>query len=91
MDASNFLAGYGAAQAVPRPLFTFATFLLTRTAGLPGAVISTVAIFLPAALLVAGVRPFEHAGSYHTVQKALAGINAAAVGIMITTLVTGSF
>jgi chromate transporter len=83
-----FLAGYGAAQAVPGPLFTFAAYLgaiSTRApAGWTGAAIAVTAIFLPAFLLVAGVLPFweglrRHAG----IKRAMLGINAAVVGILL--------
>jgi chromate transporter len=89
IDLQTFLAGYGAAQAVPGPLFTFATFLGSRIAGLGGACVATIAIFLPGCLLVTGILPFERAARTRpTVQKALAGINAAVVGILIAALVT---
>lgn len=62
VDAETFLAGYGAAQAVPGPLFTFASFLGASSsgevAGITGALIATVAIFLPAMLLTVGALPF---------------------------------
>lgn len=83
-----FLAGYGAAQAVPGPLFTFAAYLgaiSSRTpAGWTGAAIAVAAIFLPAFLLVAGILPFweglrRHAG----IKRAMLGINAAVVGILL--------
>ena len=57
VDHDTFLAGYGAAQAVPGPLFTFASFLGASAQGVHwaiGAVVATIAIFLPAALLVLG-------------------------------------
>ena len=58
----RFLAGYGAAQAVPGPLFTFAAYLGTVSAGapsgIPGAALALVAIFLPSFLLVFGALPF---------------------------------
>lgn len=62
VDHDTFLAGYGAAQAVPGPLFTFAAFLgasmTTGPAGILGAGIALLAIFLPAGLLVVGILPF---------------------------------
>lgn len=89
IDAATFLAGYGAAQAVPGPLFTFATFLGGHIAGVVGAVIATVSIFLPGALLVTGILPFERqARSRPSVQSALAGINAAVVGVLAAALAT---
>ena len=89
IDAPTFLAGYGAAQAVPGPLFTFATFLGARIAGLEGAIVATVAIFLPGPLLVAGILPMEHqVRSRPALQKAAAGVNAAVVGILLAALIT---
>ncbi|GIP37828.1 chromate transporter [Paenibacillus sp. J31TS4] len=79
-----FLAGYGAAQAVPGPLFTFASYLGAALGGLPGAVLATAAIFLPAYLLVLGVLPFwEALRRRRAVHAALAGMNAAVVGLLL--------
>jgi chromate transporter len=86
-----FLAGYGAAQAVPGPLFTFAAFLGASMASAPsgwlGGMICLLAIFVPSFLLVAGALPFwEHLRrSVHT-QAALAGVNAAVVGLLLAAL-----
>lgn len=83
----DFLAGYGAAQAVPGPLFTFAAYLGAMAGGLGGAVIATAAIFLPAFLLVMGTLPFWNGiRSNPNVQGALTGINAAVVGILLAAL-----
>lgn len=87
----HFLAGYGAAQAVPGPLFTFSAFLGASTtsgpSGLLGAGIALVAIFLPSGLLVVGALPFwsrlRHAPR---ARRALAGVNAAVVGILAAAL-----
>jgi chromate transporter len=84
----QFLAGYGAAQAVPGPLLTFAAYLgtVTRSApnGVAGAALALVAIFLPSFLLVVGVLPFWDALRRRSdVQSALRGINAAVVGILL--------
>lgn len=87
----TFLAGYGAAQAVPGPLFTFAAFLgasmATGPSGWIGGVVCLLAIFVPSFLLVVGALPFwerlRH--SLHT-QAALAGVNAAVVGILLAAL-----
>lgn len=86
-----FLAGYGAAQAVPGPLFTFAAFLGASTAsgptGLIGSGIALLAIFLPAALLVIAALPFwERLRHARSVRRALLGINAAVVGILAAAL-----
>lgn len=90
VDADTFLAGYGAAQAVPGPLFTFASFLGASAQGvhwLWGATLATVAIFLPAALLVIGVMPFwDQLRAHPRAAHALAGANAAVVGILAAAL-----
>lgn len=95
VDADTFLAGYGAAQAVPGPLFTFASFLGASVQGvhwLWGVTLATVAIFLPAALLVIGVLPFWHQLRAHPrAAHALAGANAAVVGILAAALYTPVF
>ena len=95
VDHDTFLAGYGAAQAMPGPLFTFASFLgasMEGTNWLLGAVIATVAIFLPAALLVLGAMPFwERLRQAPRAGAALAGANAAVVGILGAALYTPVF
>lgn len=84
VSAEQFLAGYGAAQAVPGPLFTFAAYLGTMSGGLMGAVIATVAIFMPAFLLIMGTLPFWNGLRQNpSVQGVLAGVNAAVVGILL--------
>lgn len=83
----QFLAGYGAAQAVPGPLFTFASYLGAVSGGVLGTIIATVGIFLPAFLLVVGALPFWSRLRLSTkMQGALAGINAAVVGILLAAL-----
>ncbi|WMS41128.1 chromate efflux transporter [Acuticoccus sp. MNP-M23] len=81
-----FLAGYGAAQAVPGPLFTFAAYLgavASPFGGAAGAAVALVAIFLPGALLVVGVMPFwEDLRRSALALRALAGVNAAVVGLL---------
>ena len=81
-----FLAGYGAAQAVPGPLFTFASFLgtvATPFGGVPGSAVALAGIFLPSVLLVVGVMPFWEALRRRTLaRRMLAGINAAVVGLL---------
>jgi len=89
----RFLAGYGAAQAVPGPLFTFAAYLgfVTEPApnGIFGAVIALVAIFLPSLLLIWGALPFwDLLRRSVGFQRALAGTNAAVVGILLAALYT---
>lgn len=87
VSEQNFLAGYGAAQAVPGPLFTFAAYLGAMAGGIPGAIVATVAIFLPAFLLVVGALPFWNGlRNSSKVQGALVGINAAVVGLLLAAL-----
>jgi chromate transporter len=86
-----FLAGYGAAQAVPGPLFTFAAYLGAvmgpQPNGWTGAAICLVAIFLPSFLLVIGVLPFWQAlRGKPFAQSALTGVNAAVVGLLLAAL-----
>ncbi|MCY1206684.1 Chromate transport protein [compost metagenome] len=86
-----FLAGYGAAQAVPGPLFTFAAFLGAAMpgpfGGWVGGLALLLAIFLPAFLLVAGALPFwETLRQRDGVQRAMAGVNAAVVGVLLAAL-----
>ncbi|MBI3090442.1 MAG: chromate efflux transporter [Candidatus Tectomicrobia bacterium] len=86
-----FLAGYGAAQAVPGPLLTFAAYLgaVMRPApnGWLGGLISLLAIFAPSFLLVVGVLPFwERLRRHLRTQAALRGINAAVVGLLLAAL-----
>jgi len=86
-----FLAGYGAAQAVPGPLFTFSAYLgavMGRPPnGVAGAVLCLVAIFLPSFLLVIGALPFwESLRRLPLAQAALRGVNAAVVGLLLAAL-----
>jgi chromate transporter len=87
-----FLAGYGAAQAVPGPLFTFAAFLgasagSTGLGGWAGGLLCLGAVFLPGLLLVAGALPFWAALRRRArAQAALAGVNAAVVGLLLAAL-----
>jgi len=89
----QFVAGYGAAQAVPGPLFTFAAYLGavmgTEPNGWTGAFLTIVAIFLPSFLLVTGALPFwDLLRSVPVFQSALKGVNAAVVGLLLTALYT---
>jgi chromate transporter len=82
-----FLAGYGAAQALPGPLFTFAAYLgaVARRAphGVTGAVIGLIGIFLPGVLVLIGTLPFWEAVRQQVLaQAAMRGINAAVVGVL---------
>lgn len=86
-----FLAGYGAAQAVPGPLFTFAAFLGASMNQAPsswwGGLICLLAIFAPSFLLVVGALPFwERLRRNIRTQAALLGINAAVVGLLLAAL-----
>ena len=86
-----FLAGYGAAQAVPGPLFTFAAYLGAVMGPAPngwiGATLCLVAVFLPSFLLVIGALPFwEDLRQRPSAQAALRGVNAAVVGLLLAAL-----
>lgn len=88
LPANAFMAGYGAAQAIPGPLFTFAAFLGAAStghpAGIAGALIATVAIFLPSFLLVGAALPlWGELRAFASMRRAMAGINAAVVGILL--------
>ncbi len=87
----TFLAGYGAAQAVPGPLFTFSAFLggsMTQSpSGWLGGIICLLAIFAPSFLLVMGALPFwENLRQNLRTRAALSGINAAVVGLLLAAL-----
>jgi len=82
-----FLAGYGAAQAVPGPLFTFAAYLGAVIGGWGTAVLCLIAVFLPSFLLVIGALPFwEAIRSRSRAQASLAGVNASVVGLLVAAL-----
>jgi chromate transporter len=91
VTGEQFVAGYGAAQAVPGPLFTFAAYLGAvmgpRPNGLAGAVVALVAVFLPSFLLIVGALPFWDALRVRPgFQAALRGINAGVVGLLLAAL-----
>jgi chromate transporter len=91
IDNGTFLAGYGAAQAVPGPMFAIAAFLGERLhggeGGFVGATSCLLAIFLPGFLVVAGVLPFWHALSARDMTvRVLAGVNAVVVGLLAAAL-----
>ncbi|MFL9960049.1 chromate efflux transporter [Paraburkholderia sediminicola] len=91
VSSNAFMAGYGAAQAVPGPLFSFAAFLGATSTGHPsgvvGALIATVAIFLPSFLLVGAALPlWGELRAFAAMRRAMAGINAAVVGILLAAL-----
>jgi chromate transporter len=86
-----FLAGYGAAQAVPGPLFTFSAYLGTVMQpppnGWAGAVLCLIAMFLPSFLLVVGPLPFwDELRARPWAQSALCGVNAGVVGLLLAAL-----
>ena len=82
-----FLAGYGATQAVPGPLFTFAAYLGTVMKGWIGGLVATIAVFLPAFLLILGALPFwDQLRNNPKIKGAIMGVNAAVIGILISAL-----
>jgi len=91
LDNDTFLAGYGAAQAVPGPMFSLSAFLGARMHdgqyGVLGAATSLLAIFLPGLLLVAGALPFWRAlGARKEASRMMAGVNAVVVGLLAAAL-----
>ena len=84
----KFLSGYALAQTVPGPLFTFAAYVGgVVTGGWAGAALCTAGIFLPSFLLLFGVLPFWHRlRRFLPVRRALAGVNAAVVGLLLAAL-----
>ena len=93
VDNDTFLAGYGAAQAVPGPLFTFAAYLgaVMRPPpnGVLGGMLCLLAIYLPSFLLLVGTLPFwNELRRRAAVKAALTGINAAVVGLLLAALYT---
>jgi chromate transporter len=91
VTSNDFLAGYGAAQAVPGPLFTFAAFLGWMMVKAPnhwaGALLTTVGMFLPGLLLVLAALPYWRAlRARQSMAAVLAGVNAAVVGLVATAL-----
>jgi chromate transporter len=85
LDHDTFLAGYGAAQALPGPLFTFSAYLGTIIShgGIIGGLLALLAIFLPSALLVFGALPqWDRLRSAAPARALLAGTNAAVVGLL---------
>jgi chromate transporter len=86
-----FLAGYGAAQAVPGPLFTFSAYLgtvaNTSLRGVPGAALGLIGIFLPGILILIGALPFWDVFRRRvTAQALMRGVNAAVVGLLAAAL-----
>jgi len=88
IDQDTFLAGYGAAQALPGPLFAFSSFLgaslLTGPGGVAGGLLGLLAIYLPSWLLVLGAMPYwERLRRFKAAQASLMGTNAAVVGLLL--------
>lgn len=84
----SFMAGYGAAQAIPGPLFSFSAYLgavsSVQPSGVIGALICLIAAFLPSFLLVLGVLPFwENLRKFNQMKFAMKGINAIVVGLLL--------
>jgi chromate transporter len=91
VEEDEFLAGYGAAQAVPGPLFTFSAYLgaveSPEPNGVPGAALALVAIFAPSFLLLGGVLPlWSRVRRRMALQAALLGVGAAVVGLLAAAL-----
>ena len=90
VSTERFLVGYAAAQAIPGPMFTLATFLGAEMAPdqpLHGALLATAGVFLPGFLLVLGLRgAWEALASRPRIAGAAAGINASVVGLLLATL-----
>ena len=90
LSQDTFLTGYAAAQAVPGPMFTLATYLgyvLMPSAPITGALIATIAVFLPGFLLLLGVlKNWQAIASKPLVAGALTGVNAAVVGLLLAAL-----
>ena len=91
VTGDQFIAGYGAAQAVPGPLFTFSAYLGTvmagPTGGWRGGLFALGAIFLPSFLLVIGILPlWDRLRSVARFRGAIAGVNAAVVGLLLAAL-----
>ncbi|CAM3890732.1 chromate transporter [Lederbergia lenta] len=85
LSEEQFLAGYGATQAVPGPLFTFAAYIGTVINGWQGGLVATIAVFLPAILLIFGTLPFwDSLRRNPKIKAALMGVNASVVGILIS-------
>ncbi|QGU08103.1 putative chromate transport protein [Corynebacterium occultum] len=83
LGLDEFLAGYSLAQGVPGPMFTFATYLGAVIGGIGGACLATIAIFLPAALLIISGLHFWHRWrALPWLRRALQGVNAAVVGLL---------
>ncbi|WP_415898671.1 chromate efflux transporter [Neptuniibacter sp. QD48_11] len=90
VDPDRFVVGYAAAQAIPGPMFTLATFLgadMQSNAALLGAIVATLAVFLPGFLLVLSLQgAWESLAAKPKIAGAVWGINAAVVGLLLSAL-----
>jgi chromate transporter len=91
LDLDDFLGGYGAAQALPGPLFSFAGFVgaaqQVAPGGWRGGLVALVSIFLPSILLILGVLPFwDRLKGQPAARAAMAGLNAVVVGLLAAAL-----
>lgn len=91
LTADALLAGYALAQAMPGPLFTLATYLgamILPVAPVSGALLATLAVFLPGFLLLLAVQPYWHLlTQYPRIRAAVAAVNAAVVGLLFATFI----
>ena len=91
LSSDKFLAGYGATQAVPGPMFSFSSYLGTSVfsgqAGLLGAFIALISVFFPGFILLSGILPFWRTiSSLPKAKQAIAGVNASVVGLLAAAL-----
>ncbi|NIY82712.1 chromate efflux transporter [Vibrio hepatarius] len=89
LSQDAFLTGYAAAQAVPGPMFTFATFIGYEMSDMPvlGALVATIAVFLPGFLLLLGVlKNWQSLAAKPRVSGAISGVNASVVGLLLAAL-----
>ena len=90
LSQDAFLTGYAAAQAVPGPMFTFATYIgyqMLPAAPVVGALIATLAVFLPGFLLLLGVlKNWQYLAQNPSISGAVSGVNAAVVGLLVAAL-----
>ncbi|MFC5076812.1 chromate efflux transporter [Vibrio thalassae] len=90
LTQDSFLTGYAAAQAVPGPMFTFATYIgyeLMPSSPIWGAIVATLGVFMPGFLLLVGVlKNWQQLAKIPAVSGALVGVNAAVVGLLLSAL-----
>lgn len=88
LSSDQFLSGYAAAQLIPGPLFTISAYLGTTLHGVWGGLLATVAIFLPAFLLIIGVLPFwNQLKKYQRLSYAFKAVNPAVVGLLLAAFI----